>query len=89
MIQVVPAITGLIDRLEKLEMVTRHRCEKDRRVIYIEITDKALKLLDDMDEPVTEYHGKLIGHLTRTELKDLIRLLEKARAPLSKTLATR
>ena len=41
MIQVVPAITGLIDRLEKLEMVTRHRCEKDRRVIYIEITDKA------------------------------------------------
>ena len=87
MIQVVPAITGLIDRLEKLEMVTRHRCEKDRRVVYIEVTDKALKLLDEMDEPVTELHHTLVGHLTRTELKDLIRLLEKARAPLSESKA--
>ena len=28
-------------------------------------------------------HEKLIGHLTKTELKELIRLLEKARGPLS------
>lgn len=86
MIQVVPAITGLIDRLEKLSMVTRHRCEKDRRVIYIEITDKALKLLDEMDEPVRDLHRELIGHLTKTELRELIRLLEKARAPLSDSM---
>lgn len=83
MIQVVPAITGLIDRLEKAGLVARHRCEQDRRVVYVEITDKALKLLDKMDQPVSDLHHRLIGHLTRTELKDLIRLLEKARAPQS------
>ena len=85
MIQVVPAITGLIDRLEKADLVSRHRCEQDRRVVYVEITRKALKILDRMDAPVEEMHHSLIGHLTRKELKELIRLLEKARAPLSDT----
>lgn len=79
MIQVVPAMTGLVDRLEKLELVKRERCTQDRRVIYIELTAKAKQLLDRMDAPVTELHRQLIGHLTQTELKQLSRLLEKAR----------
>jgi len=83
MIQVVPAMTGLIDRLEKLELVRRERCTEDRRVVYIELTDKAATLLDQMDEPVVELEKSLIGHLTRKELKELSRLLEKARQSLS------
>ena len=79
MIQVVPAITGLIDRLEKQQLVSRERCTEDRRVVYIEITKKALTLLKQMDEPVNDLHRRLIGHLTRTELKELSRLLVKAR----------
>lgn len=83
MIQVVPAITGLIDRLEKAGLVVRCRCEQDRRVVYVEITSKALKVLGKMDEPVSELHRNLVGHLTRKELKELIRLLEKARSPIA------
>ena len=49
-------------------------------MIHIEITEKALDLLDQMDEPVQQLHRQLIGHLTRSELRDLSRLLEKARA---------
>ncbi len=79
MVQVVPAITGLIDRLEKQALVIRKRCSKDRRVVYIEITDKALDILKQMDDPLAELHRSLIGHLTRKELKELSRLLEKAR----------
>ena len=82
MIQVVPAITGLVDRLEKQELVRRERCLDDRRIVYIEITKKALALLKRMDQPVNELHERLVGHLTRTELKELSRLLEKARASL-------
>lgn len=82
MIQVVPAMTGLIDRLEKLELVRRERCTEDRRVVYIELTDKATKLLSEMDEPVTDLEKTLIGHLTRKELRELSRLLEKARQSL-------
>lgn len=83
MLQVVPAITGLIDRLEKAGLVSRARCEQDRRVVYVEITKKAVKILDKMDQPESDLHRSLIGHLTKSELKELIRLLEKARAPLA------
>ena len=79
MIQVVPAITGLIDRLERAELVCRRRCERDRRVIYVEITRKAQRLLERMEDAVAALHHDLIGHLSQKELKELIRLLEKAR----------
>ena len=78
-IQVVPAITGLIDRLEKRGLVTRERCTADRRVVYVALTEKADSLLKEIDEPGRELHQRLIGHLTRTELKTLSRLLVKAR----------
>mgnify|MGYP002782126042 CR=1 FL=1 len=79
MIQVVPAMTGLLDRLEAQGHVRRERCREDRRVIYIELTEPAKDLLKRMDAPVSELHKKLIGHLTPTELTQLSRLLEKAR----------
>lgn len=79
LIQVVPAITGLIDRLENQGLVRRKRCTEDRRVVYVAITRKALTLLEKLDEPVNSLHQNLIGHLTRSELKELSRLLEKAR----------
>jgi DNA-binding MarR family transcriptional regulator len=82
-ITVVPGITGLIDRLEKEGFVVRERCAKDRRVIYVALTEKGHKTLSALDEPLGELHEKLIGHLTKAELKELIRLLEKARGPLS------
>ena len=81
MIQVVPAITGLIDRLEKQQFVVRQRCDVDRRVIRIAITDKATALLNEMDEPVEQLHRDLLGHLSANELSQLNRLLVKARSP--------
>src|SRR5258708_11624855 len=44
-IAVAPGITGLIDRLEQAEFVNRVRCETDRRVIYVVLTDKGAKAL--------------------------------------------
>ena len=80
-ITVVPGITGLIDRLERAGFVHRLRCEKDRRVIYVALTDQGTKTLAELDEPLLTLHRKLMGHLSHGDLKDLIRLLEKLRAP--------
>jgi DNA-binding MarR family transcriptional regulator len=81
MVAAVPGITGLIDRLEALKLVERHRSTEDRRVVYVAITDKALGLLETLDQPVIDLHKAMIGHLTRDELKTLNALLEKARRP--------
>ncbi|WP_339612729.1 MarR family transcriptional regulator [uncultured Rubinisphaera sp.] len=84
MIQVVPAITGLIDRLEKQGLVCRRRCEEDRRVVYVDITPDAKKLLKRIDKPLHALHKELSGNLNQTELKELSRLMEKIRAGLNR-----
>jgi DNA-binding MarR family transcriptional regulator len=84
MIAAVPGITGLIDRLEAMDLVARERSTEDRRVIYVAITPKALDLLAKLDQPVEALHKRLVGHLSLAELKELIRLLEKARQQVPK-----
>ena len=81
-VTVVPGITGLIDRLEAAGLVSRERSSDDRRVIYVALTDKATKLLAKIDRPLVELHERLMGHLSKTELNELIRLLDKVRAGL-------
>src|SRR2546427_9968776 len=78
-IAVVPGITGLIDRLEQAGFVNRLRCERDRRVIFVALTDPGTKSLAALDGPLAALHRKLLGHLSQADLKDLIRLLEKVR----------
>lgn len=82
MIQVVPAMTGLLDRLEKDGLVTRTRCEKDGRVIYVDLTTKARNVLHKIDGPLTDLYHECLGHLSRADLKQLSALLEKARRGL-------
>ena len=79
MIAVVPAITSLIDKLEKRELVKRERCKDDRRVWYVGLTAKGKKLLAAMDEPNIAMHKRLAGHLSESECTQLLGLLEKAR----------
>ena len=80
-ITVVPGITGLIDRLERAGFANRLRCEKDRRIIYVALTDQGMTTLAALDEPLVVLHRKLMGHLSQGDLKELIRLLEKLREP--------
>lgn len=82
MLQVVPAMTGLLDRLEKMELVSRERCTQDRRVVYVDLTPKGKELVNQLDQPLAALNQKLLGHLSATELKELSRLLEKARTSL-------
>jgi DNA-binding MarR family transcriptional regulator len=83
-ITVVPGITGLIDRLEQAGFVTRNRCPEDRRVIYVVLTDTGVRKVADLDQPVVDLHKKLLGHMSNAELRELSRLLEKARAGIAR-----
>ncbi len=82
MVAAVPGITGLVDRLEGLGLIARERSTEDRRVVYVAITPAGLERLAQIDGPEQELHRRLIGHLSPDELRELIRLLDKARAPL-------
>lgn len=80
MVTRVPDITRLVDRLEESGLVQRTRCTEDRRVVYVAITPRGTALLASLEEPVRALHREQLGHLSKSELKELSRLLEKARA---------
>jgi MarR family 2-MHQ and catechol resistance regulon transcriptional repressor len=84
MIQVVPAITGLVDRLETAGFVVRRRCQEDRRVVYVELAPKAVELLAEIDEPLRLAHRRLLRDFSKSELTELIRLLEKSRVAIER-----
>jgi DNA-binding MarR family transcriptional regulator len=84
MLAAVPGITGLIDRLEGMGLAARERSTEDRRVVFVTVTPEGLDVLAKLDAPEAALHKQLIGHLSPDELRELIRLLEKARQPLEK-----
>ena len=79
MITCVPDITRLLDRLEKAGYVRRERSTEDRRVVRVRITNQGRKFLTKLDGPIHDSEQASLGHMTRKELKELSRLMTKAR----------
>ena len=46
-------VTGIVDRLEKQDLVQRTRTSLDRRQIHIKITDKGVEFLQDIPPPIS------------------------------------
>ena len=73
-------ITRLLDTLEKRGLVARRRSSEDRRVVVARISAKGQVLLAELDEPVIEIHRSQLSHMKKTQLRELVRLLELARS---------
>jgi DNA-binding MarR family transcriptional regulator len=80
LIERVPDITRLVDRLEATGLVERASTAQDKRVVLVRLTRKGGDLLARLDRPIDDVHRRQLGHLTRRELAELNRLLLKARA---------
>lgn len=71
--------TRLVDKLLLKGLVTREVCSQNRRKMDISITDKGLKLLNELDPKVEENELKYCNNLNAEELEQLNILLEKYR----------
>lgn len=76
-----PDVTRLVDRLEKAGLVKRERCERDRRVVFVKITPAGRAKLKAIDEPGDQLLNRLVGHLGKARLRELVALLEATRRP--------
>ena len=77
-----PAATGLVSRMIRSGFIKRTLDEKDRRIIYIEMTKKGGKIINDIQKArykmMMDIFGKLTSHERRTYLdivKKLCRIL--------------
>ena len=76
-----PDITRMLDKLEQRGLVVRERLPENRRVVQVGISDKGIKLLEEIALPLAECHAKQLGHLDGEQLQELVRLLRLARQP--------
>jgi MarR family transcriptional regulator, organic hydroperoxide resistance regulator len=73
-------VTGIIDRMEREELVERIRSTQDRRVVYIRLTEKGAKLAREIPhEPIVIFREALDG-LTATETKETLKIVNKITA---------
>jgi DNA-binding MarR family transcriptional regulator len=71
--------TRLVDKLLLKGLVNRVVCEQNRRKMEITITEKGLKLLNELDPKIEAHELLFADNLTRQELENLNELLEKYR----------
>lgn len=80
-------VTGIIDRMERENLVVRARSTEDRRVVKIKLTDKGSKIARAIDvEPMKIFRGALEA-LSPSEAKDLLRILTKIARRVRATVA--
>ena len=72
------AVTTVLDRLERMELVTRTRDPADRRRVLVELTPKARELAFEIYGPVAAYARGYIEQLTDDDIQTISRFLEMA-----------
>jgi len=72
-------ITGLIERLEREELVFREGDPSDKRVLRVYLTDKARRLMDAFLPIHNNFIDKAMSSLSGQEKETLVSLLEKLR----------
>jgi len=71
------AITALVDRLVKSGFVVRNRDEQDRRLVWLEATEKGREILMQCVEVRRNVAIKYFGRLPEEDIQKLIEIYEK------------
>ncbi|MGF6846064.1 DNA-binding MarR family transcriptional regulator [Chitinophaga sp. W3I9] len=72
--------TRLVEKLRQKGLLTRQQCDSNRRKVEIEITDKGLALLKELDPVIENNHQEVTMKLTKEEVNTLNNLLDKLRS---------
>ena len=76
MIERSPNTTRLMDKLVAKNLISREHCPNDRRVVYIELAEEGLKLLEEISKHLKD---DLLEKLSEEEATQLSDLLDKIR----------
>ena len=72
-------VTRLVDKLVKMGLLKRSLCEENRRKIDIALTDKGLKFLKELNEPMRKQFNNIKKQMSEKETGQLSDLLDKLR----------
>jgi MarR family transcriptional regulator, organic hydroperoxide resistance regulator len=73
----VSTATGVIDGLVEKGLVLRHRSERDRRIVRVELTDEGQKIYDQALEVRLKMVRGMLGALNKEEQDQFVNLFRK------------
>jgi DNA-binding MarR family transcriptional regulator len=79
LIQPVPDVTRLLDRMEEMKLISRARAGADRRYVTARISPRGLELLARLDAEIPAIHQRQVGHVDRRLLRSLVDTLTAIR----------
>lgn len=79
MVNRMPDVTRLLDRMESAGLISRSRSTEDRRMVRTQITSAGRKMLDDVSDDVEEEIRRPFVDLSDDELASMIRMLSVVR----------
>lgn len=65
-------VSGMIDRLEKQQLVERRRSEEDRRIVYVKVSTKFLEMHKESHKKIEKSFEELLDTGTPEELEKII-----------------
>ena len=77
-------VSGIVDRLEKLELARRERSETDRRVIYVVATEKYQDLRHKAKTDVSGYFAAVLNAMEPQDRELVLTALKKLDQALTK-----
>ncbi len=66
-------VSGIINRLEKMNIVTRTRSEEDRRVIRISLTDEVKNIGPSIENKLKEFIYHMFDGVSDDDLSDIVK----------------
>lgn len=79
-------VSGIIDRLEKQDIVSRIRSEKDRRIVYIELSNKGNEIINNNRVIINNFFNDTFDNLDNEEINTILAGLHKVKEVLDKKL---
>lgn len=82
-------ISGVVDRLETAGLVERVRSEQDRRVIYVDVTDRYREIEAEQKSHALKRFAECIGGMSREEKQSVLDALNLLRSAMERAGSTR
>lgn len=70
-------VTGIVDRLERRDLVRRVRISKDRRQIHVEVTDNGIAFIEQAPNPLQQGFVEGLQALEREDVEKILWAIEK------------
>lgn len=80
MVEKSPNATRLCDKLLEKELLERVRCEADRRMVHLRISQKGLDLLEEIDNVDEDTYASFKENISEEEARLVTEILDKLRS---------